>query len=155
MVGIFEDFLDWEREIVLKYLYYMRPCEPAPLWVPLDSILRENQRKSSPPKSSRKGEIILLFRDESESFFALHKITKQDPDVLALCPHQAHRCRCGSVFVLPERNWKALERFLDLLAGVVSLNPEVYQHVTPMVMKTTPKEKVVFRYSGTPKFNTL
>lgn len=153
MVAIFSDFLDWEREVVLKYLYYMRPSEPAPLWVPLDLILQENQQNSSPPESTRKGDIILLFRDESESFFALNKITAQDPQVLSLCPHQAYRCPSGSVFILPERNWKALERFLDLLAGVVNLYPEVYQHVTPMVMKTTPKDNLVFRCSGAQKFN--
>lgn len=141
----FHDFLDWEREIVLKYMHYMLPAPQQPLWIPLETFLLQYHNGLSLPPSCQKKNSILLFRDESESVAVIDRLAQQDSQIAQVCPHERHRNKLGSVFVLGQCDWDELENFLDFIAGVVHLHPETYENITPLSIGLPPPNCVTFR----------
>lgn len=129
------EFLECERETVLRYSYYLLKAGHGPIWVALDSFLRQHHTLAQPPHSTGAKEIVLLFLDNSESIAIIDKMFQQDFDLVQLCPHERYKESLGSVFVIRECCWESLGRFLDFLAGVINLHPHIYEQVTPLVMR--------------------
>lgn len=129
------DFLECEREVVLRYSYYLLAAAHGPIWVSLDSFLRQYHALAQPPISTEANDIVLLFIDNSESIAIIDKMFQQDFALVQLCPHERYKETLGSVFVIKECSWDSLGKFLDFLAGVISLHPHIYEQVTPLVMR--------------------
>lgn len=129
------EFLEREREIILRYTYYLIPTPKGPVWLAMETFLREYYPSPSPPYSSKQKESIILFMDKTESIAIIDSLMKQDPALETLCPHRRYKEGAGSVFVLQHGSWESLGALLDFLAGVTALYPEVYACVTPLVLQ--------------------
>jgi hypothetical protein len=135
------EFLDTEREIILKYSYYLKLGQKKNVWVPLEHLLlQEYDRSLLPPFSTVKKEIILLLIDNNYSAHCIDKMLSEDPKIASLCQNRRVQDSKGSIFILPQCSWEQLSTFLDFLAGVIHLHISYYQQFLPLIADTSKPE---------------